>query len=109
MTLVIALVLALTVLPPPWGLVAVGGAFVLELGEAWVLWRWSQRRCPAVGLDAFVGASATAVTALAPRGQVRIQGETWAAVADGEAAAPGDTVTVVGVDADGLTLKVARA
>jgi membrane protein implicated in regulation of membrane protease activity len=104
-TLLVALVLAFTVLPEPWGLVAVGTALVLELGEAWLLWRWSRRRRPVVGLEAFVGASATAVTPCAPRGQVRIQGETWAAVTDDDVDV-GGIVEVVGVDADGLTLRV---
>ncbi len=108
MTLLVALVLAFTVLPEPWGLIVVGAAALLEVGEALLLWRWSQRRRSVVGVEAMVGSTATVVTPLAPRGQVRVGGETWYAVADVPADA-GRAVRVVGVDVDGLTLRVEPA
>jgi membrane protein implicated in regulation of membrane protease activity len=101
--LVAAFLLALFYLPSPWGLVAVGAATVLEIGEAWLWWRWSHRRKPAIGLEAMIGASATVVDPCRPLGQVRIQGELWQASCD-EGADPGDVVEVVG--AEGLTLLV---
>ena len=105
MALVVAIALALFVVPEPWGLVAVGVALVLELGEAWLWWRWSTRRRPAVGVEAMIGASAIVATPCRPDGQVRVQGELWRARCDG-GADPGDAVEVVAVD--GLTLVVAR-
>ena len=102
MALVIAFVVALVWLDPPWSLLLVAGAFVLELGEAWLWWRWSRSRKPAIGLEVMVGSSATVVSPT----QVRVQGELWQA-RPLAAVSPGDQVEVVGVD--GLTLEVRPA
>lgn len=99
MALVIAFIVAVVWLDPPWSLLLVAGAFVLELGEAWLWWRWSRSRRPVTGLEVMLGASATVVSAT----QVRIQGELWEA-RPLAAVKPGDQVEVVGVD--GLTLEV---
>ena len=101
MLLVAAFLLALFYLPAPWGVIAVGVATILEIGEAWAWWWWSHRRKPAIGIEAMIGASATVVGPCRPLGQVRIQGELWQARCDAGADA-GDVVEVVGVD--GLTL-----
>ena len=106
MLLVGALLLAVFVLPSPWGAVAVVAAFALELAEAWFWWRLSRRRAPVVGAESMVGATATVATALRPDGQVRIRGELWRARC-AEGADAGAPVTVVGVE--GLTLVVERA
>ena len=100
MALVAAILLAVFVLPGPWGIVLVAGALVLEVGEAWFWWQLSHRRRPAVGVESLVGMRATVVTP----GQVRVAGELWHA-RGAEDAVPGDTVEVVAVD--GLTLVVA--
>lgn len=102
MLLVAALIVAVVWLDPPWSMLLVAAAFVLELGEAWLWWRWSRARKPAIGLEAMVGSSATVVSAT----QVRIQGELWEA-RPLAAVRPGDQVEVVGVD--GLTLEVRPA
>ena len=80
---IVALVLALLFLPSPWGLIAVIVAAVIDVIEtAGFVW-WSKRRRRltrvAVGVDDLIGRTAVAATTLAPEGQVRIQGEVWAA------------------------------
>jgi membrane-bound serine protease (ClpP class) len=99
-----ALLLAVFVLPSPWGVVALGVGLSLELGEAWFWWRLSRRRRPVVGVEALVGARATVVTACRPQGHVRVAGELWQARCDA-GADPGDAVRVVSVN--GLELVVA--
>jgi membrane protein implicated in regulation of membrane protease activity len=108
MILLGAILLAFLVLPLPWGVVAVAAAAIVEIGEAWLWVWWSRRRRPAVGLETMLGRSAIVAAACRPRGQVRLDGELWTAVCE-TGADPGDTVRVVGVDADGLTLHVAMA
>ena len=108
MLIVLALALAVFVLPAPWGVAAVVASVVLELAEAW-FWLWlSRRRKPAVGIERLVGARAVVVTACRPVGQVRVDGELWRASSEA-GNDPGDEVTVVAVDADGLTLRVEPA
>jgi membrane protein implicated in regulation of membrane protease activity len=104
--LVAMFLLALFVLPSPWGLLAVGAGVVVELGEAWFWWWLSRRRKPALGPEAMVGSSATVITPCRPRGQVRIHGELWQADCP-EGADPGQEVVVRDVRIDGLTLVVA--
>ena len=105
MTVLIAILLALFVLPSPWGVVAVTVAAAIEVGEAWLFIAWSHRRRPAVGREALVGAVGQAVTDLLPDGQVRVAGELWRALCD-DGARAGDEVLVKEVD--GLTLVVRR-
>jgi membrane-bound serine protease (ClpP class) len=104
--LLIAIALALLVLPSPWGVIVVAIAALFEIGELWLFFRWSTRRRPTVGVETMIGRRAVVATPCRPRGQVRIDGELWAAQCDAGADA-GETVEVVGVDADGLTLDVA--
>lgn len=102
-SVLIAILLALFVLPSPWGLVAVGAAAVLEAVEAWVFIAWSRRRKPAVGAEAILGKRAQAVSDLFPDGQVRVDGELWRARCDA-GARMGESVVVRAVE--GLTLVV---
>lgn len=67
------------------------------------------RRLPvATGVEALVGRSGTAISDLAPRGTVKIEGERWTAIVDRrgarEAVRVGTPVRVTGVE--GVTLKV---
>ena len=106
MLFVVAVILAVFVIPQPWGLVLVGVAAVVEIGETF-FWIWlSQRRRAKVGVETLIGAVAEVVSACRPDGQVRVQGELWRARCD-EGADRGETVRVV--DRDGLTLRVERA
>jgi membrane-bound serine protease (ClpP class) len=100
----VALLLALFVLPSPWDWVAVGIGAAVELVEAWGWWWLSHRREPAVGVETLVGAKATAVGPCRPDGQVRVRGEFWKARCEAGLDA-GDEADVLGVE--GLTLLVA--
>lgn len=106
MLTIIAIVLAVLVVPSPWGLLLVVGAAVADVLETVLCWSWSQRRRAVVGIETMVGRTAVAVTALAPGGQVRVDGERWAARSQAGTLAPGEAALVVAVD--GLTLVVER-
>ena len=103
MALVVALLLALYVLPSPWGLVVVVGAIFFEIFEV-AFWRWySKRRGVQVGAETLIGLEGAVVTPCRPQGQVRLQGEIWDARCEAGAGA-GERVRVV--SRDGLTLLV---
>jgi membrane-bound serine protease (ClpP class) len=102
----VALGLAIFVLPSPWDLVAVSAGAVVEIGEAVFLWRLSHRRAPAVGVDALIGSQAIVTSECRPLGQVRVKGELWQARC-AEGAAEGATVRIRAVD--GLLLVVEPA
>ena len=87
----LALVLALFVLPSPWGIVAVVVAAVVEIGETG-FWIWlSRRRGVQVGPETLIGARGEAVG----EELVRVDGELWQARA-AQALTPGERVRVVG-------------
>src|SRR6476646_12074854 len=101
MLTIVAVILALTVLPSPWGVVAVAGAAAIDVVEITFFARWSKRRGATVGVETLVGRTAVVVRALSPRGQVKLDGEVW------EARGPagvlrGKEVVVIAVD--GLVL-----
>lgn len=79
MLTIVAVILALVLIPPPWGWVLVIVAAVVDTLETAFFWWWSKRRRSVVGVEALVGRHAVVITALAPRGQVRVQGEIWEA------------------------------
>lgn len=103
MILLLALVLALVFLPWPWGLAVIAGAASCEIAIVVFGIRYTRRRRSTVGVDRLIGASAEVVTALAPTGQVRLDGEIWRAHAEAGVQV-GDTVRIRSVD--GLTLEV---
>lgn len=99
MLLLAGILLAVFVVPWPWGLVAVIAGGLLEVGESLAFMKWSRRRKAAVGVEALVGRTAVVATPT----QVRVAGELWEARSD----APlriGETVVVRTVE--GLTLVV---
>jgi membrane-bound serine protease (ClpP class) len=104
--LIIVLVLALIFLPAEWALVLIIIAALLEI-SFWVFGiRYSKRRKAQVGVQTMIGTVGEAITALAPDGQVKVDGEIWnARAADGARA--GDPVRITGVK--GLTLQVEKA
>ena len=104
MLTIVAVVLALTVIPSPWGWVAMIVAGLIDIAETAFFVRWSKRRRASVGVETLVGRRATVVRPLTPRGQVKLDGEFWEARADFDML-PGDEVVVRGVD--GLLLDVA--
>ena len=96
----------LLVLSSPWNLVA-----FLVLIPLWVLelLGWNQtvkHRRRVVGVETLINRNAVVITSCNPSGQIRLDGEIWAARCD-TAAMAGDTVRVVGRDR--LTLIVEPA
>jgi membrane-bound serine protease (ClpP class) len=98
-----AVLLAIFVVPKPWGLVLVAAAAVVEVGESFFWVHLSRRRRIQMGAETLIGASAEVVSECRPLGQVRVQGELWRARCE-LGASPGETVRIVGRDS--LTLLV---
>jgi membrane protein implicated in regulation of membrane protease activity len=98
-----AVLLAIFVVPKPWGLVLVAAAAIVEVGETFFWVHLSRRRRIQMGAETLIGASAEVVTECRPLGQVRVQGELWRARCE-LGASPGETVRIVGRDS--LTLLV---
>jgi membrane-bound serine protease (ClpP class) len=96
----------LLVLSSPWNLIA-----FLAVIPFWVLellgWnRTVKRRRRVVGAETLIGRDAVVISPCRPRGQVRLDGEIWAARCDA-GAVDGESVRVVGRDR--LTLIVEPA
>ena len=106
MLFLIALLLAIFVLPSPWGLVAVAIGAALDIAETCLFIWWSKRRKATVGVDSLVGKTGVAVGELRPEGQVKINGEIWKAHCAGGCEA-GTKVVVRAID--GLRLDVEAA
>lgn len=106
MVLLTAVLLAVFVVPAPWGVPLVAAAVVEEAVNAWLGLRWSRRRRSRIGAEAMVGMTAEVVERCDPEGWVKLDGELWRARAD-EPAERGDRVEVLAVD--GLTLVVRRS
>jgi membrane protein implicated in regulation of membrane protease activity len=102
----IGVLLAVFVLPSPWGLVAIGVGAALDIAETGVFLWWSKRRKASVGVERLVGTVGVAVGELWPEGQVKIDGEIWRAHCAGGCEA-GTKVVVRAID--GLTLDVEAA
>lgn len=103
MVLLIAVLLAIFLVPWPWGLIVVAAGVVLEIGE--VIWgrRLARRWRPKVGPEAMIGKRAWVVTACEPEGRVRVHGELWDAFC-AAGANVGEAVKVT--ELDGLRLVV---
>ena len=103
MILIGAILLAIYVLPSPWGIVAVIGAAIVEAAETG-FWFWlSRRRSVQMGAETLIGARGVVTSACRPDGLVRVQGELWSARSE-QGADPGDEIRVVA--RDGLVLSV---
>ena len=103
MAVVVALALAIFVLPSPWGIVAVFAGIAIEIAEQVFWFRYQRRQKVRTGVEAHVGERAEVVRALAPEGRVRFRGEVWKARSD-RPLAVGETARITAVD--GLTLVV---
>jgi membrane protein implicated in regulation of membrane protease activity len=99
MLLLGGILLAVFVVPWPWGIATVLGGGLLDIAESLVLLHWSKRRRSSVGAEALVGQTAVVATAT----QVRVAGELWEARAE-RPLVTGEEVTVTAVE--GLTLVV---
>jgi len=104
-TLVLAILLALFVLPTDWGIAAVAAATVWEVAQTVGGMWWSTRRRAQVGAEALAGESARVVRRCDPLGTVSVRGELWRARCEG-GAETGELVRIRGLD--GLTLLVER-
>ena len=105
MALVVGVLLAVFVVPEPWGYATVAAGGAIEVAEASFWWRWTRRRRPEAGAEALVGTVARVVETCRPDGRVRVRGELWAARCAAGADA-GEDVRVLALD--GLTLVVER-
>lgn len=103
MLLLGGILLAIFVLPSPWGIIAVFVGGIVDIAESLALLWWSKRRKSVSGAEALVGQKAVVVTPLRPTGQVRVAGELWAARSESGADAGGEVVVRA---VDGLTLSV---
>jgi membrane protein implicated in regulation of membrane protease activity len=102
MLILLALV-ALLVLPAPWGIVAVVSAAAVEVLEL-VFWkRFLRRYRLRSGPETLIGTRATVVEACFPAGRVRVRGELWNARSTSPVEA-GEPVVITALD--GLTLEV---
>ena len=98
-----AVLLALFVVPAPWGLLLVTASAVVEVAETYFWIRLSRRWRIQAGAETLIGARAVVASSCRPAGQVRVQGELWRARCEAGADL-GETVRVVG--REGLTLLV---
>jgi membrane-bound serine protease (ClpP class) len=105
MFLVAMIALALLVLPPWLGLVAIVAGIVVEVAEVGFWIRFLRRYRVRTGSEGLIGSRAEVVETLDPEGRVRLRGEIWRARGPRSSpAAVGELVEVNGVD--GLTLEV---
>jgi membrane-bound serine protease (ClpP class) len=101
MLLLGAILLAIFVLPSPWGIAAVVAGGLTDIAESVVFLKWSRRRRAVTGVEALIGKTAVVSSPT----QVRVAGELWEAKS-ADALVVGEEVEVTGVD--GLTLQVSR-
>jgi membrane-bound serine protease (ClpP class) len=100
MLLLGGILLAIFVVPWPWGIATVIGGGVLDVAESLALLHWSRRRRAVTGAEALVGSTGVVAT----RNQVRVAGELWRAESTDELV-PGDEVRILAIDGMTLTLK----
>lgn len=100
-----SILLAVTVVPAPWGAVLVGCMIVWEIAEKLFWIRYTQRIPVAVGPEAMIGQPVTVVTACQPEGRVRLLGECWKARCS-VGASVGDRLVVEAVEQ--ITLLVGK-
>lgn len=105
MALIVAIALAIFVLPSPWGIVAIVLGIAIEVGEQVFWFRHQRRQKVRTGVEAHVGEKAEVVRVCAPEGRVRFRGDLWKARSR-EPLAIGEIVRVA--DTEGLTLLVER-
>ena len=76
-TVAAAVVLAIFVVPRPWGLALIVSAIAWEILEK-VFWFYRTRGFPlAVGPEAMIGQSVDVIAACRPDGKVRLSNERW--------------------------------
>jgi membrane-bound serine protease (ClpP class) len=107
--LLLILLVVFASVAPPWSIVLILLACLLEAVEIVLLRRWSKRldrrTKRTTGAEAMIGQPAEVMEACRPNGTVQLRGELWEARCE-EGAETGETVRVESVE--GLTLVVAR-
>jgi membrane-bound serine protease (ClpP class) len=101
--LIVLAVILLFVLSSPWNVIGFGIALALGVVEILFWNRTVRGRRHVVGAQTLVGRDAVVVSPCDPDGQVRLDGEIWAAHCD-SGAAVGDQVSVA--SRNGLVLTV---
>ena len=96
MLILLAIVLLLVV-PHPWNLVGFIVVTVLWFGELFLWSRKVRKRPLRTGVQTLVGKHGVVVEPCRPNGQVRVDGEIWAARCEAGASV-GDTVHVLRLD-----------
>lgn len=80
MIAVLGILIGLFVVPDPWTLPVIVGAFVLEGVETYVSLKIARRLGPPrVGPERLIGQTGRVVEACRPLGRVRVRGELWQA------------------------------
>ena len=90
---------------PSLFVIVIGGAGIVSLLLAWVVFRALRRR-PATGSEGLIGKKGRALSAISGNGEVFVHGEIWKAVSE-EEIQEGDAIEVTEVD--GLALRVRKA
>jgi membrane-bound serine protease (ClpP class) len=85
--------------------IVVGGAGMVSLLLAWLVFRALRRR-PATGSEGLIGEKGRVLSAICGNGEVFVHGEIWKAVSE-EEIQEGDAIEVTEVE--GLALRVRRA
>jgi membrane protein implicated in regulation of membrane protease activity len=80
--IVIGVLIAVFVVPAPWGIPLVVGAIGLEIVETLFWMRVSRRHAPRVGVETLIGTTGRVIQPCLPVGTVRIGGEIWQARCD---------------------------
>jgi membrane-bound serine protease (ClpP class) len=96
--LILVALLLLFVLDSPWNLIGAAVFLVLWFFELAFWNRTVKNRRRVVGAQTLVGRTASVIRALDPEGQVKVDGEIWAARASSSGAGVGDMVRIVGRD-----------
>lgn len=76
MSLIIAVVVAVAFLDPPWNGLLILGAVIWEGLEIWLYLRWRNKKA-LTGAEALIGQRGTTVGTCDPEGQARIKGRFW--------------------------------
>lgn len=101
--LIIAIILALFVVPESWRVPVIAVGALVEVVETGIEVWWSRRARIKFGPETLIGASGIVTAACRPDGLVRVRGEVWQARCD-EGADVHQTIVVLGRDR--LTLEV---
>jgi membrane-bound serine protease (ClpP class) len=102
--MLVAGIAGLFLLDPPWNVLAVSVAAVIEVGEIYFWIRFLRRYRVQTGVEGMIGERGEVIAAFGDgEGRVRAHGEIWAAHCRAEVAM-GERVRIVAVD--GLTLEV---